>query len=337
MRSGARGFIHPFKDEPAVALPVRFYRVPRDRPILDIPTAFVFDQWDKEGELESFPGFEYAYQWDRGIDDRGVSGARYCGTPDQWLNGPNKTDPLPPINPNTGLPVCCGPAIIESFGGQAEGGIVQAIPVVFSSAGGQAEGGISFEAVVAGDVGGQAEGGISFEAVTAPGFGGQAEGGISFEAVAAIDAGGQAEGGEGAGIGVILLGTGGQAEGETEPPFTAKVKVAGCPQYLSTRLRATFTTKQGTCSCLPNTCDFQWDGAKWQSVTSHTGCSGTDLINWYIKPNAAPPYFQLWDTIALRNISGGCGPPLNGTLTVTMPSYCSGTLLRGWIAAITEV
>jgi len=373
MRSGARGKIHPFKDDPSVALPVRFYRVPRDTPILEIPTTFLFDQWDKEGELEAFPGFEFAYQWDRGLDTRKAPGAGYCGTLDQWLNGPSTTDNLPPINPATGLPVCCGPAPLETFGGQAEGGLVQAIPVAFESVGGQAEGGISLEGVLSAAAGGQAEGGISLEGVLsaaaggqaeggitiAPGVvpytGGQAEGGISLEGVLSAAAGGQAEGGislEGVlsaaaggqaegGIsleGVLSAGEGGHAEGKTEPPYTVGVKTIQCANYISTRLRLTFTTKIGTCSCLPAFADFQWDGSGWQGVTNYSGCTGTNLNLWRITNHATAPALRLNDTVLTVGFtSPNCGPPLTATITRTGPSYCSGAAMRGWIGNLTEV
>jgi len=301
MRSGARGKIHPFKDDPSVALPVRFYRVPRDTPILEIPTTFLFDQWDKEGELEAFPGFEFAYQWDRGLDTRKAPGAGYCGTLDQWLNGPSTTDNLPPINPATGLPVCCGPAPLETFGGQAEGGLVQAIPVAFESVGGQAEGGISLEGVLSAAAGGQAEGGISLE-------------------------------------GVLSAGEGGHAEGKTEPPYTVGVKTIQCANYISTRLRLTFTTKIGTCSCLPAFADFQWDGSGWQGVTNYSGCTGTNLNLWRITNHATAPALRLNDTVLTVGFtSPNCGPPLTATITRTGPSYCSGAAMRGWIGNLTEV
>jgi hypothetical protein len=282
MRSGARGKIHPFKDDPSVALPVRFYRVPRDTPILEIPTTFLFDQWDKEGELEAFPGFEFAYQWDRGLDTRKAPGAGYCGTLDQWLNGPSTTDNLPPINPATGLPVCCGPAPLETFGGQAEGGITIAPGVV-------------------------------------PYTGGQAEGGISLE-------------------GVLSAGEGGHAEGKTEPPYTVGVKTIQCANYISTRLRLTFTTKIGTCSCLPAFADFQWDGSGWQGVTNYSGCTGTNLNLWRITNHATAPALRLNDTVLTVGFtSPNCGPPLTATITRTGPSYCSGAAMRGWIGNLTEV
>jgi hypothetical protein len=319
MRSGARGKIHPFKDDPSVALPVRFYRVPRDTPILEIPTTFLFDQWDKEGELEAFPGFEFAYQWDRGLDTRKAPGAGYCGTLDQWLNGPSTTDNLPPINPATGLPVCCGPAPLETFGGQAEGGLVQAIPVAFESVGGQAEGGISLEGVLSAAAGGQAEGGISLEGVLSAAAGGQAEGGISLE-------------------GVLSAGEGGHAEGKTEPPYTVGVKTIQCANYISTRLRLTFTTKIGTCSCLPAFADFQWDGSGWQGVTNYSGCTGTNLNLWRITNHATAPALRLNDTVLTVGFtSPNCGPPLTATITRTGPSYCSGAAMRGWIGNLTEV
>ena len=319
MRSGARGKIHPFKDDPSVALPVRFYRVPRDTPILEIPTTFLFDQWDKEGELEAFPGFEFAYQWDRGLDTRKAPGAGYCGTLDQWLNGPSTTDNLPPINPATGLPVCCGPAPLETFGGQAEGGLVQAIPVAFESVGGQAEGGISLEGVLSAAAGGQAEGGITIAPGVVPYTGGQAEGGISLE-------------------GVLSAGEGGHAEGKTEPPYTVGVKTIQCANYISTRLRLTFTTKIGTCSCLPAFADFQWDGSGWQGVTNYSGCTGTNLNLWRITNHATAPALRLNDTVLTVGFtSPNCGPPLTATITRTGPSYCSGAAMRGWIGNLTEV
>jgi hypothetical protein len=116
------------------------------------------------------------------------------------------------------------------------------------------------------------------------------------------------------------------------------VKTIQCANYISTRLRLTFTTKIGTCSCLPAFADFQWDGSGWQGVTNYSGCTGTNLNLWRITNHATAPALRLNDTVLTVGFtSPNCGPPLTATITRTGPSYCSGAAMRGWIGNLTEV
>jgi len=116
------------------------------------------------------------------------------------------------------------------------------------------------------------------------------------------------------------------------------VKTIQCANYISTRLRLTFTTKIGTCSCLPAFADFQWDGSGWQGVTNYSGCTGTNLNLWRITNHATAPALRLNDTVLTVGFTApNCGPPLTATITRTGPSYCSGAAMRGWIGNLTEV
>jgi hypothetical protein len=111
-----------FKDRPDLITYIRWYTVPNDRPFMPFPTQFMSRRWERQlpqtplGEL--IQGFSHA----RDYPPPGVTGAGFCGTADQWLNGCLSTDPLPPINPANGLPVCCASNVQVGFGGEAEGG-----------------------------------------------------------------------------------------------------------------------------------------------------------------------------------------------------------------------
>jgi hypothetical protein len=146
MRSSARGYIRPFRDRPDIRLPIRWYKVSRSNPVMELPTLFVFDQWRERANETSYPGFESSYSWEQGRDTLGLKGDHFCGTAEQWLEGPLSTDPLPPVDPTTGIPECCkGPLThfpVVSLGGKAVGGR-SLLRKRLISRGGKAVGGIS--------------------------------------------------------------------------------------------------------------------------------------------------------------------------------------------------
>jgi hypothetical protein len=128
MRNGATATMRPFIDDPSIPVQVRFYKVSDRNPGLGLPTIFGFDQWDKNGRLEVFPGFEFAYVYDKGLNDNPPNGTGLCGTAQQWLMGCLTTDPVSPIDPMTGLKVCCQgpvkPNVMGLAGGSFKGGYV---------------------------------------------------------------------------------------------------------------------------------------------------------------------------------------------------------------------
>jgi len=120
MRSGAKGFIRPFRDDPTIRIPIRWYRAHPLAKVLELETCFIFDQWNKEDQDALFPGYENEYTYDKGINTLPPPTGNFCGTPEQWRIGPLSTDPSPPIDPATNLPACCfgiGPFDCHIFGG----------------------------------------------------------------------------------------------------------------------------------------------------------------------------------------------------------------------------
>lgn len=140
MRSGARGYLHPFIDDLSIACPVRWYRVPRNRPVFSLPTIFSWDQWRERRIGDFFPGFEVAYQWDNGVLPNSPPGTSICGSATQWSVGCLTSDPVGGIDPETGFPVCCQGAERVLQGGAAFGGS-ETVPIVRRVVGGDAEGG----------------------------------------------------------------------------------------------------------------------------------------------------------------------------------------------------
>jgi hypothetical protein len=119
MRSAARGYIRPYKDDPSVRIPIRWYVVPETNPYLSIPTCFFWDQWPKE-EPTAYPAIEDAYTWNNGKPPSNPPvPSFYCGSKDQWENGCLTTDRLQPggclgsSGSGSGSGgVCCIPAIV---------------------------------------------------------------------------------------------------------------------------------------------------------------------------------------------------------------------------------
>ena len=210
MRSSAKGTLHPFADQPTLAVPVLWYKVPLTNPFLELFTCFQWDQWNQVRADETFPGFERAYTWNRGIDAWHFSGASFCGSAEQWAEGCLTTDPVS-VDPITGQPTCCGLGLLRWIGGQADGGQVL-VSAPQTRGGGQEEGGSVAGQSLFRAAGGQEEGGEGWYSASVSFFGGQEEGGSVAGSTLFRAAGGQEEGGS-ASYNASRTLAGGQEEG----------------------------------------------------------------------------------------------------------------------------
>lgn len=97
-----------FRDDLGVTIPVEWYEVPEDRPMLGLPT--LFGSRDHQSQRDPFllgevPGTKQ-YVNSQHADDR--TGEGLCGTPEQWRIGPSITDTPAKRDPDSGIPCCCG-------------------------------------------------------------------------------------------------------------------------------------------------------------------------------------------------------------------------------------
>lgn len=101
---------------------VTWYFVDDDRPTIPYLSPFRAKLWDRDipHHLGEVNGTQSYY---RGTDLWGLNGEHHCGDPSVWTNGATAATPLPPLDPNTGQPVCCGAGQPIVFrGGQLGGG-----------------------------------------------------------------------------------------------------------------------------------------------------------------------------------------------------------------------
>ncbi len=114
--------MHFFADRPDWTTDVQWYFVDAKTPVLEIATVFRSRLYERE--LPQLPlGEEIDFHpYSPGAAPVDVDGAVFCGTPLQWLNGSVSTDPVSPVDPDTGVPACCGPAGFFVAGGVVVGG-----------------------------------------------------------------------------------------------------------------------------------------------------------------------------------------------------------------------
>lgn len=310
---------------------MRFYRVSPMNPTMELPTCFGWDQWPTSGGLQpTFPGFEFAYQWDNGKDDHFLPGNHFCGSPAEWLDGTLSSVPVPTF-PLTGTPVCCGPGVLVLSRGCEHGGVVYAGIVLLSR--GEEAGGFASSSLALKLFGGEEQGGTALSKSASAAHGGEEHGGGVASSAVAFVAGGQESGGSSSQNSYLALSRGGSEEGLTEPPTTSRVQTTLCPGSISSRLLLTNTGKTGTCTCVPNKIQFIWNGSLWQSVTSSMACVGTNTINWSLLLIGTPGHLFLNDTAGIHGPFAGTCVPFNFMFPMFKSGgYCTGT----WTSTVTE-
>jgi len=115
--------MHCFADAPDLVTDVQWYFVDEQTRVIEFPTVFRSRLYERE--LLQLPlGEEIDFHpYSPGAAPVDVDGVLFCGTPAQWLNGSATTDPVSPINPMTGVQVCCGPAGFFTAGGAVVNGL----------------------------------------------------------------------------------------------------------------------------------------------------------------------------------------------------------------------
>jgi len=264
----------------------------------------------------------------RGTDVFGARGAGICGTAAQWLDGCSPFDPLPPLDPLTGLPRCCGRGVDVLTGGSGAGGGSIYVGVIFASGG---SGGGGKGVTVWQSAGGTATGGVSVAGVLlVASLGGTSAGGFSLTTFGpGVSLGGSAAGGAGVALPVLVVAAGGSAAGGAGQHTPAVVSFGGsaaggpaavqiwplytftggsaaggdqlkqpqvfgglgpCLNYISSKLVLNVTTRIGSCTCMPTVLHFRWTGGRWDCVTSAGSCSGTghDTASWYFFGRTTP-------------------------------------------------
>lgn len=124
MRSAAKGYLRPFRDDTSIRVPVTWYEAPEGAAFFPLEHRFQWDQWPLEDEDVHYPAFEREYSWYSGQDVWGLAGQSYCGSAEQWQLGPLTSDPVPAIDPDTGSFICCGPSALPDLEGS--GGLIVA-------------------------------------------------------------------------------------------------------------------------------------------------------------------------------------------------------------------
>lgn len=110
--------LHP--DDLGRVTRVEWYEVPDNRKIMPYATPFRSRDWESAsdppllGEILG-PGGERQY-FAGDLDDL-TTGERFCGSREQWENGPSVLDLAGKKDPNTGLPCCCSRGVIASSPG----------------------------------------------------------------------------------------------------------------------------------------------------------------------------------------------------------------------------
>jgi hypothetical protein len=120
-----------YADDPTKITNVQWYFVPQGREWLGLPTIFGTTVFDELARLTPPPVGEV---WGTRVYSKGrppfpVPTGGLCGTPEQWENGALSTDPLPPLQPGTTIPVCCALLPGPIAAGQALGGNMTSTPL----------------------------------------------------------------------------------------------------------------------------------------------------------------------------------------------------------------
>jgi len=106
-----------FRDDPTIWTDIVYYFVPWENGVLPYPTIFcpIVWNWDKSYPL---PGEDLSlHVYYNGQDQWGLDGSHFCGTRQQWSDGPLSTDPAPAVPPGSFVPTCCGSALIPGICG----------------------------------------------------------------------------------------------------------------------------------------------------------------------------------------------------------------------------
>lgn len=109
----------------------KWYFVPRDRAYFPYVTPFRSLVWERDGVQPTLGEDLELHPWYRGDDPSGATGGGPCGTPDQWYRGLVGGETPAPLDPSTGLPVCCGAGPVVFAGGAANGGAELAVDTNF--------------------------------------------------------------------------------------------------------------------------------------------------------------------------------------------------------------
>lgn len=267
-----------YVDNPGHETEVIWYFLPPGRQAIPHPNPFCSRVWERD---EQDPGIgerlDY-HPYYRGDNEGWGNGRTFCGSKDQWINGAKTTDPLPELNPETGLPVCCSGGVINSDGGIVIGGEKAPPPIpVESEPGNQVLGGdaeVTPRAVSQpGNLVLGGEGNLDFDKASKQGaslvLGG--EGNLDFDK-ASKQSGGQVFGGEGyfpkdraspQGGGIVL--------GGSPPLIPADPPLCGFAEA-GPYLLAEVSDKVGGAACMPDFLEFTWDGTVWKLITPMPEC-----------------------------------------------------------------
>lgn len=119
LRSCYRSSMRPFRDAPEVEIEGRWFWCGENAKALPIPHLYGASVWDDEfwdsevmtlGEVAKGP-------WYSGESDLRLTGQRYCGPDDWWLNGSPLSAQGEPLPDEQGIPPCCrGPENAEEDG-----------------------------------------------------------------------------------------------------------------------------------------------------------------------------------------------------------------------------
>jgi len=122
LRSCYRAKMRFFRDDPGKETIIQWYFVDDQTKYVSVPTVFRSRLYERDlpqlpiGELIDF------HPYSPGAAPVDVDGPTFCGTPEQWLLGALSSDPVPPIDPDTGVQICCGPAALFFKGAVVVGG-----------------------------------------------------------------------------------------------------------------------------------------------------------------------------------------------------------------------
>ena len=122
-RRAFRATMRLHHDDPERLTPIRWYRVPWDRPTLGVPTFASHSIWDDGIRLPAIGEVRKSLRWWAGAPPLMVPGGEpgRCGTDAQWLDGLASTDPPPPLVLGAGVPACCGGEAEQLDPGIADG------------------------------------------------------------------------------------------------------------------------------------------------------------------------------------------------------------------------
>jgi hypothetical protein len=112
-----------YRDDPTRLLRVQWYFVPENAPQLGRLNHFYSRIYERGIDPVDPIGERYdPHPWRGGLPPRPVANGGICGSLEQWANGALTTDPIPPVYPNSVIPVCCNPPLPVWLGGVAWGG-----------------------------------------------------------------------------------------------------------------------------------------------------------------------------------------------------------------------